>query len=138
MHCTNNNGIETAVVVFVRGQGDHLTVSGGTFTNNGKTFQAKSMSCNMTDGVANITVTSSFSDEYKNVSMTLTVYGEEIPFDLENFRNNAQSVAVGINPTSAEIVVIKGNSSAVSITGDMKIYLGQSRNRRSAAKGIAP
>ncbi len=77
----------------------------------------------MTDGVATITVTFPFSDEYKNASMTLTVNGEEIPFDLENFRNNAQSVVVGSNPTSAEIVVIKGNSSAVSVIGDMKTYL---------------
>lgn len=114
----NNNGIETTVTVIGRGLGGHLTVSGGTFTNNGRTYRTKSMSCNMTDSVATITVTFPFSDEYKNASMTLTVHEEEIPFDLENFRNNAQSMVVGSNPTSAEIVVIKGNSSAVSVIGD--------------------
>ncbi len=100
----NNNGIETTVTVIGQGLGDHLTVSGGTFTNNGRTYRAKSMSCNTTDGVANITVTFPFSEEYKNASMTLTVNGEEIPFNLEDFRNNAQSGAVGSNPTPADTI----------------------------------
>ncbi len=118
----NNNGIATTVVVIGQGLGDNLTVSGGTFINNGKTDPAKSISYNMTEGVANITVTFPFSNGYKNASISLTVNGEDIPFDWEDFRNSAKTVVVGNYPTSAQssTIVINGNSSVI---GDMKIYL---------------
>ncbi len=98
------------------------------------------MSCNMTAGVAKITVTFPFSDEYKNASMTLTVNGEEIPFNLENFRNNAQSVAIGDNPTSAQssTIVINGNTSAISVIGDMKIYLDGAEITEAQLKELNP
>ncbi len=92
----------------------------------------------MTNGVATITVTFPFSDEYKNASMTLTVNGAEIPFDLENFRNNAQSVVVGSNPTSAKTIVINGNSSTVSVIGDMKIYLDGAEITEAQLKKLNP
>lgn len=91
----NNDGNETTVVIKATGLGNNLTVSGGTFTTKGKSYRANSLKCDMADGVATITATFPLSDEYKNPGMTLTVNGEDVPFDLENFFSGAQSVVVG-------------------------------------------
>lgn len=85
----NNDGVETTVVVRGEGLGNSLTVSGGTFTNKGKTYRAKSLRCDMTDGVASITAVFPFSDEFRRSSMTLNVNGDEIPFELEEFFKNS-------------------------------------------------
>lgn len=80
-----NDGKETTVVIRGKNLGNTMIASGGTFTNNGKTYQAKSMNFNMSNGEAEITLSFPFAEEYKNASMTITVNGEEIPFNLENF-----------------------------------------------------
>ena len=97
----NNDGVETTVVVRGEGLGNSLTVSGGTFTNKGKTYRAKSLRCDMTDGVASITAVFPFSDEFRRCSMTLNVNGDEIPFELEEFFKNSRSAAIGSNSSSA-------------------------------------
>lgn len=44
----NNNGNETTIVIEGENIGNKMTVSGGTFTTLGKSYQAKSVSCNST------------------------------------------------------------------------------------------
>ncbi|MDE5734848.1 MAG: M56 family metallopeptidase, partial [Duncaniella sp.] len=121
----NNDGRETGVVINADGLGDKLTVSGGTFTTNGKTYRAKSLQCDMSDGKAVIKVVFPFSDQYVNPSMTLTVNGEEIPFNLESFFDNSRAVVVGRNDEQADqarsVVVLNGKSS--SLPDSMAIYL---------------
>ncbi len=90
----NNNGNVTTITIKGKGLGDHITVSGGTFTTMGKTYQAKSMKCDMTNGTAIITVTFPFISEFENSSMTINVNGEKIPFMLDNFFNNAQTLSI--------------------------------------------
>lgn len=85
----NNNNGKTTVVVKGEGLGDNLTVSGGTFTTDGKKYKAKALNCSMTDGKATITAEFPFITEFDKVKMTLNINGDEIPFDLENFFNNA-------------------------------------------------
>ena len=88
------------------GLGNSLNVSGGTFTTKGKTYEARSLNCSMTDGNAAITAVFTFLTEFDNVSMTLDINGEKMTFDLEDFFNNA-----GISQVSD------------SGLGNMKIYL---------------
>lgn len=83
----NNFDNKTTVVIKGKNLGNNLTVTGGTFTTMGKTYEAKSLSCNMTDGEATITVSFPFISVFDNVKMTLVINGEEIPFDLEDFFN---------------------------------------------------
>ena len=89
----NNNDGKTTVVIKAEGLGNNLTVSGGTFTTHGKTYDAKSLSSTLTDGKATITAVFPFITEFDNVGMTLNINGEKIPFDLENFFNNASAKA---------------------------------------------
>ena len=111
----NHDGNETSVVIKADGLGDHLTVSGGKFITSGKSYDAKSLKCTMTNGTATITATFPFSDECKNASMSLLVNGEDVPFDLENFRNKAQTVTIGDNAAASSkqssSIVINSNSS---------------------------
>lgn len=86
----NNNGNCTTVTITGEGFGDNINVSGGTFKTNGKTYQAKSMQCNLTDGVATIEVVFPFMDEWDKSSMTLTINGEETVLDIEELFNNSQ------------------------------------------------
>lgn len=95
----NNDGNVTTVTIKGEGLGNNLTVSGGTFKTAGKTYQAKSLRCNMTDGMATIKVVFPFMSEWENSSMTLTVNGDEIPFNLENFFDNAQTINIGDDPS---------------------------------------
>lgn len=83
----SNSDNTTTVTITGEGLGNNITVSGGTFTTNGKTHRATSLQFNMTDGVAVIKVVFPFTKRNKKSSMTLNVNGEEIPFDLENFVN---------------------------------------------------
>ncbi len=119
----NNDGKQTVVTINGRGLGSSVTVSGGTFSTRGKTYEATSLSCNMTDGNAVIVATFPFSvvGEMKKPGMTLTVNGEEIPFNLENFLASAQSVEVGGRSKPNTTVVINGRESTVP--GEMKIEL---------------
>lgn len=85
----NNNDGKTTVEIRGEGLGNSLNVSGGTFTTKGKTYEAKSLNCSMTDGNATITAVFPFLTEFDNVSMTLDINGEKMTFDLEDFFNNA-------------------------------------------------
>ena len=86
----NNNGNETTITLEGENLGNHLTVSGGTFTTSGKTYQAKSMRCEMTDGRAVIVTVFPFTDEYDTSSMTLTINGKDVALDLDTFLSNAR------------------------------------------------
>lgn len=85
----NNNDGKTTVEIRGEGLGNSLNVSGGTFTTKGKTYEARSLNCSMTDGNATITAEFPFLTEFDNVSMTLDINGEKMTFDLEDFFNNA-------------------------------------------------
>lgn len=85
----NNKDGKTTVVIKGEGLGNSLTVSGGTFTTDGKKYKAKSLNSSLTDGNATITAVFPFITEFDKVSMTLNINGDDIPFDLENFFNNA-------------------------------------------------
>ncbi|MCM1482853.1 MAG: energy transducer TonB, partial [Muribaculaceae bacterium] len=90
----NNNSGKTTITIQGEGLGDNITVSGGKFTTNGKTYEATGLQCNMTGGVAKIVATFPFVDSFDKSSMSLTVNGEEIPFNLENFLSNAATTTV--------------------------------------------
>lgn len=136
----NNDGNETSVTINGEGFGTNLTISDATFTNKGKTYQANSLDCNMTDGVATSHATFRFADELKKPSMTLMVNGKEVPFDLEKFQNNAQSVAIGNNgnstaPSRSGVIVINGSSSA--IPSDMSVYLDGKKISEAEMAGLS-
>lgn len=101
----NNNGNATTVTIKGEGLGDKITVSGGTFTTMGKTYQATALQCTMTDGIATITAKFPFTSEYENSSMTLTIDGEEVPFNLDTFFNNPQTVALSLERSSESMEV---------------------------------
>lgn len=112
----NNNGNQTTIVLKGENLGNNLTVTGGTFTTAGKTYQSKSMNCQMTDGVATITVVFPFTDTYENSSMTLTINGKEMKLDLEDFFNNANTLKIsGLDDSDSKKVS--------AYMGKMKIYL---------------
>ena len=74
----NNNDGKTTVEIRGEGLGNRLNVSGGTFTTKGKTYEARSLNCSMTDGNATITAVFPFLTEFDNVSMTLDINGENL------------------------------------------------------------
>jgi len=134
----NNDGYETSVVINAEGLGDNLTVSGGTFTNDGKTYHAKSMQCNMTDGKAVIKVVFPFSSEYVKPKMSITVNGEEVPFNLEGFLDSARSVVVRRDADSSgksmSSIVVNGNSA--SSLDSIEIYLDGVRINQKTLKEL--
>ncbi|MDE5608386.1 MAG: M56 family metallopeptidase [Muribaculaceae bacterium] len=140
----NKDGHETAVTIKGIDLGEKLTVSGGTFTSDGKTFRAKALDCNMTDGEATIIARFQLSGEYKNPAMTLTINGDEIPFNLENFFNDSQIVVIGTGAvkksagTTGNIssVVIRGGSS--SEPGETSIYMDGKEISRDDLDKILP
>ena len=105
----NNYDNQTTLTIKGYNVGDALTVSGGTFTTAGKTYNAKSMSCDMTDGEATIKVIFPFTTVYDdNTSMTLIINGEETPFDLSNFFGSAATTLVPDDkdvPTIAKMTI---------------------------------
>lgn len=104
----NNNGDKTTIVIKGENLGDNLTVSGGTYTDRGKTYRASSLQCEMTDGNAVITATFPFLDEFDKPEMTLTVNGKEIPFDLENFFASAKTVTVNSETDGKMTILLDG------------------------------
>lgn len=119
----NNNDGKTTVVIKAEGLGNNLTVSGGTFTTHGKTYDAKSLSSTLTDGKATITAVFPFITEFDNVGMTLNINGEKIPFDLENFFNNASAKAEQKQseyPESLSNVIVIGSGTKKKSSGDTK------------------
>lgn len=136
----NNDGNETTVVIKGNGLGDNLTVSGGTFTNGGKIYHAKSLKCNMTDGVAIITATFPFSEKYRNPSMTLMVNGKEVPFDLENFFNSTQPSTVGDkqNASATVKIALNGKIGGLSASPEgMEIYLDGKKITKSEMEKLS-
>lgn len=158
----NNEGNETTVVIKGENFGKSLTVSGGTFTTMGKTYRAKSLQCDMTDGNAAITVKFPFISEYENTCLQLTVNGKEVMFDLEDFFNNAQSVAVGYianpdsssrqrlygyiqtvvdntsDPDSSSKATIVVNLPSSSLPSDFEIYLDGKKISHSEMEKLPP
>lgn len=134
----NNDGRETGVVINADGLGDKLTVSGGTFTNDGKTYHAKSMQCNMTDGKAVINVVFPFSSEYVKPKMSIMVNGEEVPFNLEGFLDSARTVVVrrdaDTSGKSMSSIVVNGNSA--SSLDSIEIYLDGVKINRETLKEL--
>ncbi len=118
-----SDGNETTVVINGKNVGNSVSVSGGTFTTMGKTYNAKSLQCNLTDGDSKITATFPFSSKFENASMTLIINGEEIPFNLEKFFNNARAVVYSApDSTSTKSIIITDNESSSSIK-DLEVYL---------------
>lgn len=92
----NNHDGKTTVEIRGEGLGNSLNVSGGTFTTKGKTYEARSLNCSMTDGNAAITAVFPFLTEFDNVSMTLDINGEKMSFNLEDFFNKAGKSIVSV------------------------------------------
>ncbi len=116
----NNDGRQTTVTISGKGLGNELTVSGGTYTSAGKTYQASALSSDMTDGNATITATFPCSDEKFGQKMTLIVNGSEIPFSLEDL--NGTVVRVNKESSDPATVIVSGGTSITSLT-DMKISI---------------
>lgn len=133
----NNSGI-TTVTIKGTGLGNSLSVSGGTFTTAGKTYEANGLKCNMTDGEAVITATFPMTSEYENSSMTLLVNGEEIPFNLEKFFDRAQTVAVGSTTGKRTTTSIVINGSESTVPGGMDFYLDGKKISEAEMQAIAP
>lgn len=122
----SNDGVRTTVVVKGENLGDRITVSGGSFTDGGKTYGASSLNCNLKDGAGEITAVFPFSGDYVNPKMTLTVNGEEISFDLKNFKNGYSSAKVVATGTlkKKDIVVKSSDDDEESLSfDDVTIYL---------------
>lgn len=137
----NNKDNLTTVTIKATGLGNDVTVSGGTFTTMGKTYQAKSLECNMTNGEATIMVTFPFMDEWENSSMTLNVNGEEIPFDLENFINNPETAVAGTykaekSATSQSSIIVSGKPS--NSLYDMEIYIDGQKVSQEEMENLEP
>ena len=103
----NNIGNRTTIVITGENLGNDLTVSGGTFTTMGKTYHAKAMNCDMTDGNATITIVFPFTKEYENSSLTFNVNGKDVALDIESFFNNSKALTVtGDNADSLENIKV--------------------------------
>ncbi|MDE6435967.1 MAG: M56 family metallopeptidase [Muribaculaceae bacterium] len=113
-----HDGNSTTVVIATEGLGSRVTVSGGTFTNAGKIYQASSLQTQMTDGAATIKVTFPFAGELKQAGMTITVNGDEIPFNLEGYIDKSQQAS----SSPASLFSITGNRAddgiAIYINGE--------------------
>lgn len=118
----NNDGNNTTVVVKGKSPGNTMTVSGGTFTNKGKTYRANAINFDMMNDDVTITTQFPCSDEYRKPRMALTINGEEVPFDLEEFFSSTHNVADENNSGKAKtIVLINGQTSTVP--DDMTVYV---------------
>lgn len=113
----SNKGNVTTVTICGKGLGNSITVSGGTFTSMGKDHKAKSLNCEMTDGEATIKAVFPFLSEFDKSKMTLTINGEEVPFDLENFFNKAQVAEVMPQYPGGETAIMNAVMSKVSFPG---------------------
>jgi len=76
---------KTTVTIKGEGLGNNATISGGTFTTNGRTYRANGLQFDLTDGVATIVVTFHLIEEFDKPSMALIVNGEKVTFDLKKF-----------------------------------------------------
>ena len=90
----NNNGNRTTIVVKGENFGNTLTVTGGAFTTMGRTYNAESMRCQMSNGVAHITLQFPYTSEYDNSSLAININGNEMLIDMDDFFNNADRLAI--------------------------------------------
>ncbi|MCH5241952.1 MAG: M56 family metallopeptidase [Muribaculaceae bacterium] len=132
----NNSGIETTVVVMGEDLGNNLSVSGGTFTNNGQTYTAKSLNTTMTNGAATITAVFPVSESYENASIAFNINGQDVKLNLDDFRRNSQTNSISISPSNG-IVISQGNST-LSTVGDMEIYLDGKKISEKEMKALNP
>ena len=135
----SNDGNKTTVIIKGENLGNSITVSGGTFTNNGTDYNASSLLYNMTDGKALITAVFPFSADFKNPSMTLVIDGDEIPFVLENFCRSSQAQLPTTSSTPAKVHAVKVVEKESSTTfDDMNFYLDGKKISGSELKEISP
>ena len=137
----NKDGRETTVTVRGEGLGNHLTVSGGTFTTDGKSYQARSLQCDMTDGVATIVAKFKLSGDYKKPALNLTINGADVPFNLEDFFNDSQIVVVGYGAveksgTPVSALNISGEKSDAS--DDVTVFLDGNQISEAEMNALPP
>ena len=131
----------TVVVIKGDNLGSSITVSGATFTNDGKKYQANTLNCNMTDGNATIAAVFPFSGKLKKPKMTLMVNGEEVPFNLEDFGKDDGSVRVvgygtakKSDADSSTLITIKSDAPSVGVT----FYLDGKKIDQAEVNKISP
>lgn len=132
----NNSGIETAIVVKGEYLGNNLSVSGGTLTNNGKTYSAKSLNTNMTNGAATITAVFPFSESYENVCVAFNIGGRDVKLNLEDFRKNSHTHTMSNSP-SKDIVISNGKTTSPTVE-NMDIYLDDKKISESEMMALNP
>ena len=132
----NNSGIETTVVVTGEELGNNLSVSGGTFTNNGNIYAAQSLSTNMTDGNATITAVFPFAGNYENACVAFNINGREVKLNLDDFRRNSQTSSISISPSNG--IVISNGNATLSTVGKMEIYLDGKKISEKEMKALNP
>lgn len=124
-----SDGKETKVTIMCTGFGNNIFVSGCSLTSDGKTYQANSMGCNMSDGTATVNVAFPVAGKLKNAAMKLMVNGKEASFSLENEKlvaietpnkhidNDIKVIGVG--------TIKKDNSSIISVipNDSVSVYL---------------
>ena len=132
----NNSGIETTVVVAEEDLGNNLSVSGGTFTNNGHSYSAKSLNTTMTNGSATITAVFPFSDNYEDANVAFNINGKEIKLGIDDFRRNSQTSSISISPSNG--IVISNGNATLSTVGEMEIYLDGKKISEQEMKGLNP
>lgn len=105
-------------------------------SDGNNTYNATSLKCDMTDGVATITAIFPFSGLYSDPTMTLMVNGKEVPFELKNLAGDIQSISVKNKPDNASSgpIIIKGTSS--SLPKDMAIYLDGKKISEAELKAL--
>lgn len=125
----NSDGKETKVSILCTGFGNNIFVSSCSLTSDGKTYQANSMGCNMSDGTATVNVAFPVAGKLKNAAMKLMVNGKEASFSLEN--EKLVAIVTPNKHSDNDIKVIgvgtikKDNSSIVSVipNDSVSVYL---------------
>ncbi len=83
------NGTDVTVDVKGENLGNHINVTGGKLTTDNISVDAKSLQCQLVDGVACITAVFSALEQSDNQTMTLNVNGRDISFNLNNTLANS-------------------------------------------------
>jgi hypothetical protein len=118
----NHDGSKTTVTISGKDLGNSLTVSGGTYTSSGKTYQADALLSTMTNGNATITATFPCAGKTNGDEMTLTVNGKEVPFNLDELKGNVISIKKKSDAETTTNVTVSTGSSVSSLAG-MKISI---------------
>lgn len=139
-----SDGKETKVSILCTGFGNNIFVSGCSLTSDGKTYQANSMGCNMSDGTATVNVAFPVAGKLKNAAMKLMVNGKEASFSLEN--EKLVAIVTPNKHSDNDIKVIgvgtikKDNSSIVSVipNDSVSVYLDGTLITEAEMKNISP